>query len=369
MDSMNEEEFNEKAKEYFTNHAPDFDNDLIIAVIGDVSSGKSSLINAILECDRSNKVAEVGATSGVTTSIEKYRMGDLLVYDSPGLDDIINDSSKKTVDFISQVDIAIFVVSGSANESQKNNYIDVQNKINHTLLVLNKIDQFDDLDPQALYEVEQQWIKSTDVKKLYKTCARGYDPITRKDLPLDTRGINELRDEVIKIAKEHKKELLFIRHLKGRRAKRTQAISIAATAIVAAASFAFVPGSTAYITGAQVTAIASLDYLYTGEKLNFNKASALALAIAGQNIGKTLFVFAASFIPGGDVVGSAVAVLITTAMMAAVIYVFESGKTFDDVKLSEIYNEMYKKIKEIDISKNNTKDKGFYANIIESILK
>jgi GTP-binding protein EngB required for normal cell division len=46
------------------------DNPLNIAVVGKVSAGKSSLINAILECEfGAETIAPVGATSGVTTKV------------------------------------------------------------------------------------------------------------------------------------------------------------------------------------------------------------------------------------------------------------------------------------------------------------
>ncbi|MFN9865671.1 MAG: GTPase, partial [Pseudanabaena sp.] len=54
----------------------DFNKTLNIAVVGNVSSGKSSLINAILMRHRNNAVADVGATSGVTTELNILRLND-----------------------------------------------------------------------------------------------------------------------------------------------------------------------------------------------------------------------------------------------------------------------------------------------------
>ena len=113
--------FNQQVDTEYAGQVPDFNKTLNIAVVGNVSSGKSSLINAILMRDRNNAVAEVGARSGVTTELNILRLNDerVRLIDSPGLGDIRKENSAITREFLKHIDIGILVVTGSADISQK----------------------------------------------------------------------------------------------------------------------------------------------------------------------------------------------------------------------------------------------------------
>ena len=71
FDGTNEEGFFDRVSEIFSKQAPNLSQTLNIAVVGKVSSGKSSLINALLKLSRKQaiEVAKVGAVSGVTQAL------------------------------------------------------------------------------------------------------------------------------------------------------------------------------------------------------------------------------------------------------------------------------------------------------------
>lgn len=325
-EQFDKEQFDKKFNEAFDEKSPDFDTNVNIALVGKVSSGKSSLLNAILGCDRSNPVADVGAHSGVTTRITAYRLDEkVLIIDCPGLDDVRKENSAQTNDFLKNIDLGLFVVTGSADASQKANYEDLKRNTRETLVVLNKRDEWDDLDEAAYDSVVQQWKSTLGVDRIFGTCAKGYDPRARKDAPMDIRGVDELREEIFAFLKKHKKDLLLSRHMKN---KKSEAVRIIAGALVAVAAESFIPGSAAYITATQIITIVSLNYLYTGSVLSKSSALSLLPTFIGESIGTTAFLWAQSFLPPTGVinaVAAGIAVAITFAMLAAVKWVLERG--------------------------------------------
>lgn len=102
----------------YQNSVPDFDGSVNIALVGKVSAGKSSLLNALFERGRDDPIAVVGSRSGVTTAIHPYQFEDkVLIIDCPGLSDVRRENSDLTKRFLSFIDMGIFVVTGSADAS------------------------------------------------------------------------------------------------------------------------------------------------------------------------------------------------------------------------------------------------------------
>lgn len=313
---------------------PDFNKNINIAVVGKVSTGKSSLINAIMLRKRSEPLVDVGATSGVTTKVKAFKLDDnVLIIDSPGLDDIRKENSEETQKFLSSIDLGILVVTGSADSSQQKNYKELLNKAQKVFVVLNKIDEWDDLEESAFTEVVNQWKQQLGVNKIYPCCTKGYDPKMRKDAPMDIRGMDELREDIWSFLREEGKDLLLARHLGD---KRKYAATIITTALVAVAGEAFIPGSAAYITATQIVAITSLHYLYTGNILDKSSALALLPSFMGESIGMTAFLWVKSFLPPTgvvDIAAAGVAVTITGAMLAAITYILSNGYELNQTEL------------------------------------
>lgn len=344
--SVDEQEFFNQAAEEFSKKAPDLSQTLNIAVLGKVSSGKSSLINALLRLSRKQGLenARVGAVSGVTKDIKILQLDEkVCLIDSPGLDDVRAENSEVTRKFLKNIDVGIFVVTGSSDASQKKILDDLRRHCGDYFVVLNKIDEWDDLDKSVLEEVIQQWKHDLGVQKIYPTCTKGYDPKSR--LPfMDIRGVASLRSDIEAFLKKKKKDLLFARHMGN---KQPYAIGIIAVALMAVAAEAFIPGSSAYITATQAAAIASLNYLYTGEVLSPITALQILPVFIAETAGQSLFLFAKSFLPPTgfiDLIAAGVAVSVTLALLATVNYVLsQQGGTLDQKDLLRTGFKKYRK--------------------------
>lgn len=311
--------------------APDYASSVNIALVGKVSAGKSSLLNAILERGREDPIAEVGSRSGVTAKVIPYLLeNNVLIIDCPGLDDLNTDTSEETKRFLGSIDLGIFVVTGSADTSQRDNFENLKSKAKNAVVVLNKVDEWDHLNDSALAEVVTQWKQALGVDVIYQTCTKGFDPAMRPGAPMDIRGVEELRDHLIGFLRREKKDILFTRHLKN---KERYAAYIIAAALTAVATEAFVPGSAAYITATQVAAIEALNFLYTGALLGKVSVLGLLPSFVGESIGMNVFLWAKSFLPPTlilDAAAAAIAVGITFAMLAAVKWLLENGQALTE---------------------------------------
>ncbi|WLI87838.1 GTPase [Massilia sp. R2A-15] len=368
---MDTKEFDDYFKKAYAEKAPKFDEHINIALVGKVSSGKSSVINAVLGRDRSEPLAQVGAQSGVTTKITPYRLDkDVLIIDCPGLDDVRAENSEETKKFLESIDLGLFVVTGSADASQKMNFDDLKKSVHKVIVILNKIDEWDDLEESEYRAVLKQWKIVLGVKEIFGTCAKGYDPKMRKEAPMDIRGIDEVRSGIFDFLEIEGKELLLARHLKN---KEKFALGIIASALLAVSAEAFIPGSAAYITATQVVAITSLNYLYTGEVLNKSSALALLPTFAGQSVGMTAFLWAKSFLPPTgviDVAAAGIAAVVTFAMLAAVKWMLENGHGFDE---KELLKQMFGEYKSVGgrLKKGSFSDltsKGAILTLLKQIL-
>ena len=366
------EDYSEIFDKVYEEREPNFNECINIAFVGKVSTGKSSLINAVMLRDRDDPIVEVGATSGVTTEVKAFKLDDhVLIIDSPGLDDIRKENSAETKQFLSNIDLGIMVVTGSADSTQKKNYEDLLNNANKVIVVLNKIDEWNDLEESAFTDVVAQWKKELGVECIYPTCTKGYDPRLKKDAPMDIRGVEELNEDIWGYLRKEGKDLLLARHLGD---KRKYAASIIATALVAVAGEAFIPGSAAYITVTQALAITSLHYLYTGNVLAKGSALALLPTFMGESAGVTVFLWVKSFLPPTgvvDIAAAGVAVGITFAMLSAVTYLLSTGLEIDQKNVLKEKFKEYKDSTPTDFTKkviDTVKDGGSIKDMIYKLL-
>jgi small GTP-binding protein len=320
------------------------DKTLNIAVIGKVGSGKSSLINALLGCERHAPVAPVGAKAGVTTEVHFHDLSDrVCIVDTPGLDDLVSQNSEKTASFLSDVKIGILVVTGNADKSQYGLYEKLQKRTKRAFVVLNKCDEWDDLEDAARDDVIAQWRDALKVPKIYPTRTKGYDPQFRKGAAMHLEGIVELRGAIFEfLGSEDGVALLFESVMKD---KRPAAIAIIAGACASVGLEALVPGppgvGSILITATQASAIAALYYLYTQKFLSKTESLAMLPAFLGQMAGKSLFLFLESLLPPTfilDLAAAAVAITVTLPILLAVNSVLAHGAGLEDrVKLQEAF--------------------------------
>lgn len=368
---MSEENFDELFEKAYAENSPDYNKHINIAVVGKVSSGKSSLLNAIIGCERSDPIARVGALSGETTQVTPYHLDEhVLIIDSPGLDDIRKENSVETESFLKEIDLGLFVVTGSADASQKSNYDDLKEHSEKVIIILNKIDEWDDLEESAYDLVIEQWKSVLNADKVFGVCTKGYDPKMRKNAPMDIRGIDKVKTEIFNFLEEEGKDILFARHL---RDKNKYAIKLIAGTLVIVAGEAFIPGSAAYITATQALSIASLYYLYTGTTLSKAPAVGLVATFAGESVGMNLFLWAKSFLPPTgvvDIVAAGVAMLVTFAMLASVKWVLENGDSLEKntelKKAFERFKVVGKEFKNVSFS--DIKDKESMYQLVMKLL-
>lgn len=326
-EGFNEESFFGRVKAQFVEKVPDLSQTLNIAVIGKVSAGKSSLINALLKLSRKQAmdIAKVGATSGVTKDLTILKLDDRVhLIDSPGMDDVRKENSELTRKFLRHIDVGIFVVTGSSDASQKKNLEDLRQHCDSIFVVLNKIDEWDDLTELGFNEIIEQWKRDLGVSQIYPTCAKGYDPRSRSS-KMDIRGVAKLRNDIEEFLGKKGKDLLLARHMAE---KQSNAVKIIATALVAVAAEAFLPGSAAYITATQGVAIGSIYYIYTGKILSPETVLAILPTFLAETAGSNLFLFVKSFLPPTgilDIAAAGVAVTITLAMLATVNHILASN--------------------------------------------
>ncbi len=335
FDGLDEKSFFDRVQAKFVEQAPDLSQSLNIAIIGKVSSGKSSLINALLKLSRRKalEIAKVGAVSGVTKDLTILKLDEkVYLIDSPGLDDVRAENSEVTKKFLRHIDVGIFVVTGSSDASQKKSLDDLRQHCDSFFVVLNKIDEWDDLDPTVVDDVVNQWKNDLKVDKIYPTCTKGYDPKSRNP-KMDIRGVFPLRSAIEEFLEKKGKDLLLARHMAE---KQSYGVKIIAVALIAVAGQAFIPGSAVFITATQAVAIGSLHYLYTGQLLSPQAALAILPTFLDETVSPSLFLFVKSFFPPTgifDVAAAGVAVILTLALLATVNYILSSDAKLEQEEL------------------------------------
>jgi small GTP-binding protein len=372
-DGLNQENFFERVKAKFVDKAPDLSQSLNIALVGKVSSGKSSLINALLKLSRRQalEIAKVGVTSGVTKDLTILKLDEkVYLIDSPGLNDVRAENSELTKKFLKHIDIGIFVVTGSSDASQKQNLDDLRQHCDSIYVVLNKIDEWDDLDPTALDDVINQWKRDLKVDRIYPTCTKGYDPKSRFPT-MDIRGVSQLRDDIEEFLEKKGKDLLLARHMAD---KQSHAIKIIAVALAAVAGEAFIPGSAAYITATQGVAIASLYYLYTGKILSPQAAIGILPTFLAETAGSSLFLFVKSFLPPTgivDVAAAGVAVVITLALLATINHILSTGAELEQEELLRSkFRKYHKQAKDVlkELALTDIRDLPGWSTLVTKFL-
>ncbi len=349
---------------------------LTIGVVGKVSCGKSSLLNAIFEKTREDKKFEVAATSGTTTKSQIHEIGpDVTILDTAGLLDCNTANSEKTKKILSKLDLGLFIISGSADKAQVDEYKKLKENC-EVFVVFNRVDEYD-RKKKALDKVIEQWASYLDVdaNTIYRTCAAGYDDDDEGDLDL---RVQDLQAGIFKYL-QNKKKLVLLAHLMKKKLQHAMAIIV--PCVLLCSGLSLLPLSFVSITAAQVSAIAALNYLYHGKWLSKSELWFLAPSIASGAVGKFGFLAIKSFFPPTiyiDVIAASVALSLTASILVAVLIHLHKGLTLDNAfksaELQDICTLLYKKIAE-ELKNASLKDlqsKEFWTNMLhrfaESLL-
>jgi len=250
------------------------------------------------------------------------------------------------LNFLNKIDVGIMVVTGSSDMSQQKIFQQLKKNSRIVFVVLNKIDEWDHLDPPSVVEVENQWKDTIGLnisEPIYRTCVKNYDPRSRADAPIDIRGVDELRTAIFNFLKKEGKDLMLKRICYN---KREYAIGIIVTAVLSSAAEAFIPGSAVYITATQTVAIISLVYLYTGRIITKKEALAVLPTIIGRTIGQNLFLVIKSFFPPTlvlDAIAAGIAAAVTAALLVAVSVLLENGFSVEEsARLANVFQALHR---------------------------
>ena len=124
-----------------------------LALFGEISSGKSSLINALLPEAR----LETGIIGGTTTSIEHYvwqrESGDKVVLvDVPGLNQVERSYDQSVMDEAQRAHVVIFVCDGDLTRDEHQALQPLLQLKKPLIIALNKVDRYSAADQQLIRE-------------------------------------------------------------------------------------------------------------------------------------------------------------------------------------------------------------------------
>lgn len=329
----NMEEFNKVFEEAFEKESEEINAQLsqkiLLALVGDVNSGKSSTINKLMN----EEIAMVGAKPGETVDIKEIPYKENIVFvDTPGLDDVHKENSNVTLEYYKNADIILFFLNAAGtvlSDNELKNLKDISKTNNDIVIVLNKIDAADDV-PSLVKYIEDKTYNQYPIA-----------PISSKT----GENIEMLQKHLLDLLRKKSKDILLGKHLKNRSSVANKWI-VGAGASAAAVGASPIPGSDIIpITGIQVGMMLKLATLYD-KPLSKDNAKELILATIVGNIGKSVFRQIVKFVPGaGSAIGASVAGATTLALGHAVKYMYENNIEINAEQLKSIYSMFLEKQK------------------------
>ncbi len=320
------------------------DNRLVITVMGIVNVGKSTLIRQILDINYSHVKPEISSIPGTTKKVEIYNLEkNIVIADTPGLEDVNKEIAQKTLDFIKDSDIVLYLFNATigVSEQQKIAYDRVSGK-KPTLVILNKIDAVKKEDDRI--KLLEHTKKTLNTDNVIMTCAEeGYN-------------VDKVIKWVNNILEKSGKDLLWAKIAR----KKDEIVDkwIMGASMTAAAIGALpIPGSDIVpLTACQIGLILKIGSVY-GYKLSREDARALIGPTLSGMIGRTIFRQLVKLFPGvGWLVAAAIAGSITYALGKTMKMYFKSGMTIPIEQLGQIAVEYAKEAKQYeDIFKEERK--------------
>jgi GTP-binding protein Era len=320
-----EEEIKRAADEAYEREMDEINNQLeqeiLIALIGDVNAGKSSTINRIV----GEEVAGVGAEPGETTEVKPHKYKENIYFiDTPGLNDVKTENSEVTLNYYKNADIVLFFLNAAGtvfSEVEKKSFEKIQSVNKNILIVLNKIDAADEID-RLVSRIRKE---TGDIYEVSPVSSRTGE------------NIDKLRNSILEILKKKSKDILFAKSIKEKSATANAWIIGASVSAGAVGAFP-IPGSDIIpITGIQMGMLTRLAVLYN-KPISKEAAKELVLATIVGNIGKSIFRQIIKIFPGaGSVAGATVAGATTLALGYAVKYAYENNIEINAENINKLY--------------------------------
>lgn len=166
---------------------------ILFVLVGNINSGKSSTINALM----GDQVATVSSKPGETIDIDEYQYANKILFvDTPGLNDIIEDNSEKTLDYYKKSDIILFFLNAAGDvlsATEKTVFDKIKRYNDNIIIILNKIDAAEDIPSLTDYIGNHLGTQYPVI------------PISSKT----GENLEGLKAEILKILTVKKKEILF----------------------------------------------------------------------------------------------------------------------------------------------------------------
>ena len=307
------------------------DDKLIITLIGQVNSGKTSLFSRLVGMDLDS--SKISPVSGWTKEIEmkKIREG-IFLADTPGLEDPEQSVSQKTIDFMGASDVFVHVINAAQGVTKTTNECSLSlfDTALPVITVFNKIDTLN-LDEVSVFKDDCKnklpHINSNEL--MHFISAKMED------------GISELKKNILDTIKANEKKIklnrLFKMNKDIEKILEAEALSYVryATARALVVSSSFIPFSeTLPLTLNQYYMIIKIGQVYE-ESIGWNQFKSIIGSLGGMVIGTGL---ATTFFPGWK---TAVAGSVTYALGKAMIEWISSGMSMSLKELKEKF-ERYK---------------------------
>jgi len=309
------------------------EQDVTVALIGDVNAGKSSTLNAIL----GREVATVGARPGETVRIDQVRQhpeDKVIFVDTPGLNDANTQNSEATWTYYQSADVILYFLNAAGtvlSETETKNFQKIYQHNQNVLIVVTKMDATDDVDTIVRHIAEK-----LPGPKIIPVSAR------------EGTNIDRLRREVLDILKKFDKDNVFVRQMdptvRGKIANNW--IVGAGTAAGAIGAVPFPGADIIPLTSIQIGLMLKLSNLYERQLSKESAKELLVVTIVG-NSGKTAFRQMAKLVPGyGAVIAAGVASTATLALGYGTKYVYENKLELTPEQLMGFVKRFRKKAEE-----------------------
>ncbi len=127
-----------------------FDGKTEVAIVGEVNTGKSTLIKRLT----GNQEIKVSPIPGETVTSKYYSYKDLVLVDTPGLNDINKNITKKITKELKNYKNVVLFLNAAGTVLSKNE-LDLYHKLKkykvNILIVINKVDKADSIDSVIRY--------------------------------------------------------------------------------------------------------------------------------------------------------------------------------------------------------------------------
>jgi len=311
---------------------------LVISLIGSVNAGKSQTINALTGL----KYDIVKAHSGWTKDVSLYKLAEnVFIADTPGLNDVNEEVSKKATDFVEEsADLILFFLNANVGITaiDKKAYNELSQLGKEIIVVINKIDT---LDAEELMEVRSQIVDELGANTFCISAKKGI-------------GVKELHSHLVDILEKRGKDLLFLKTSKYKRGSVSKWIK-AATASAVAIGAIPIPGADIIpLTGLQVGLAMKIAFIYDIKPSKEDIMKLAASTVTG-NIGKQMFRWAATalkaagWIPGAQLlevatcaIAGSVAGAMTFSFGWACNEYYSRGMEMNMDDLGKTFTEFYK---------------------------